>query len=1150
MQAQLLRVVSFLRRGWAWSLCLTLSAALFVWFAGPLFAVAEHRVWESAASRLVTISALFLVWGLSVVYREWRSGQKKKTQEDDADAQERIRREEMMVEQQVELQTRYNAALRTLNRSSLYKGRSERWRRELPWYLLIGPEGSGKTSLLDFSGIDFPLNHEASRRMTRDVTPTRHADWYFADHAVLLDTAGRYLTQDDAEVDSVAWHSLLDLLRRRRPRPLNGVLVDVSVETLQSSSEQALEQLARQVRQRLHDVNQRLGVEAPVYLVLSKADRIIGFDEFFDQLSREESEQVLGASFREGVETIDSQLVHNEFEQLLRRLNSQVIMRVHQERDSLRRGRILDFPHQLGQIGERLCLFTELTFTGNRYQRASRLRGFYLTSAPELQHGLDPLTASIGRSLGPDTSALPAYRNGTARFIKNLLTEVIFPEADLAGLDQREAKRITWQQRTAYAAALACLAVFGLTWATSFSYNTGRLEQLREVGRLHAHLTDTVAPNDPLLERLALLNASYRATQQFPTRQDARWRERGGLYQGERVTPVVAQQYRRDLEEQLLTGIAHQMEERISRSLDDRNGLLVNIRAYLMLSLSERRDDRFLQAWAAQEWSRRYEGDSETQQALNDHFARLLAADLTLVTPDAQLIAEARQQLRSEPLASVVYRMLKEQARELPDYRLEQHLGPEAALLTSSHNVIPGFYTRDGYQRIFVTHGHELISAILKDNWVLGGSDTLSAADLKQLTSEMEQLYFSDYASHWSDALAMLHLEPLADAAQGSVQLARLTASNSPILQLLKQVRLNTRLRDLVVADPAVIAGATIQTEHAQKALERQFEPLHRLVNEDQTPSPELFASLQALDTLQQQLTVLAQSSAPRQAAFEMAKARMEGQRDAINLLKAQAQQLPEPVAHWFGALAQDSWMLMLSDAHEYLNERYRSELYAAYRAALHERYPFNASSESDVTLSDFREFFRTQGTADQFYERYLRSFLSDAGGNYKLRQLDGRALPMSRSFLAQLARMHTIRQGFFAEDAAEPQIAFKLEPHSLDSSLGRASFRFGDRTLEYRHGPIVQTAFRWPAATDDGLASLSVEDMGGRRASLEQKTGPWALFRMLDQLEVAHHVERDALMLRANLSGMRANYLLHSQRSPNPFDATTLRSFNLPARL
>ncbi|WP_259699319.1 type VI secretion system membrane subunit TssM, partial [Pseudomonas chlororaphis] len=378
------KVGAFLRKTWVWTLLLVLFVALLVWFVGPLLAVNDYKFWESATSRLLTISVLFLIWGLTMVFVSWRAGVRKKEMEDSEDGQERLRREELIDEEQKELRSRFKEAMRTLKTSSLYRGRSERWRNDLPWYLLIGPQSSGKTSLLDFSGLEFPIN-KIDRKLTRDTVGTRHCDWYFADHGVLIDTAGRYLTQPDAEVDASAWSTLLNLLRkRRRGRPLNGVLVTIPVELLLSGNEQDLETLARQVRARLQDVHQKLHVDVPVYLVLSKADQLLGFDEFFDQLSREESDQVLGTSFRKEQNGTDVAVLRQEFEELLRRLNSQVIMRMHQERDTQRRGRILDFPHQLGQIGEHLCLFVDMAFTGNRYQRASQLRGFYLTSAPHL----------------------------------------------------------------------------------------------------------------------------------------------------------------------------------------------------------------------------------------------------------------------------------------------------------------------------------------------------------------------------------------------------------------------------------------------------------------------------------------------------------------------------------------------------------------------------------------------------------------------------------------------------------------------------------------------------------------------------------------------------------------------------------------------
>jgi type VI secretion system protein ImpL len=526
-----------------------------------------------------------------------------------------------------------------------------------------------------------------------------------------------------------------------------------------------------------------------------------------------------------------------------------------------------------------------------------------------------------------------------------------------------------------------------------------------------------------------------------------------------------------------------------------------------------------------------------------------------------------------------VYRMLREEARSLPEYRLSQKLGPQAALFAGSDYVIPGFYTQVGYQKTFTAKGADLVRDLLRDNWVLGEGDTLSSNDLSRLLVEMEQLYFRDYANYWGEALAQLSLDPIGSAGQGALQLAGLTAANSPLLQLLVEVRDNTRFKGMAeAADDAGAAAealegakgklgkaaklATAAAEQAQaallkslpdtarKTLERRFEPLHRLLDENGGAGPELATTLQALNALQLQLASLAHASAPEQAAFELAKARMGGQRDAINQVRSSAARLPQPVGNWLSLLAEDSWMLVLNDAYHYLNQRYKSELYAAYDGSLKQRYPFSAHSESDVAIADFREFFKAQGIAERFFDNYLKPFVSGTAGQYQLRRVDGRGLPLSREFLLQMSHTQTIRRSFFAENPNEPKVLFKLEPYSLDSSLGRADFRFGNQQMEYRHGPIVQTAFSWPAEANEGRTSLVVEELGGRKVGIEKNTGPWSLFRLLDLMSVDYHSGRDVLMLKADLGGLRANYLLHSQRSPNPFDLDQLRSFKLPATL
>lgn len=1169
------KLASFFCKAWVWSLCLVLLLVVAIWFAGPFLAVNDHKFWESASSRLISISVLFLVWGLSMVFANWKSQVRKVEEEGDDIAQERLRRADQIDDEQVELRKRFKEALRTLRSTSMYRGRSDKWRNELPWYLMLGPQGSGKTSLLDFSGLEFPLNQAESQRLTKDVSGTRHADWYFAEHAVLVDTAGRYLTQPDSQIDGSAWNTLLSLLRQRRTKPLNGVLVNIPLEQLQDNSELDLENLARQTRQRLHEIHQRLGVDVPVYLVLSKADKVQGFDEFFDHMSREESDQVLGTSFREDQDGTDAQEVRQEFEELLRRLNSQVVMRMHQERDPLRRGRILDFPHQLGQIGDRLALFIELAFSGNRYQRASQLRGFYLTSAPRLHESLDPSTAEIGRQLGLSNRALPSFRSGRSRFIHQLLSKVIFPEAALAGLDQREIRRIDWGQRALYAGALGCLIAAGLGWAMSFSSNHEQLEELRTIAQTLDKERQAVDPRDDALQTLATLEISYAATQVFPPSEDAAWSQRGGLYQGGYVDPTLQQAYRRDLETLLLPRVARQLESQIRANMHERERLLGSLRAYLMLNLPERREAPFLRDWMAADWSLRYVGNSAAQNALNNHFNNLLAGPFSPHILNESLVAQARKVLRSESLANVVYRMLREQARSLPDYQLGQRLGPQGALFSGIDYSIPGFYTQHGYQQYFIAPGATLVREIISNNWVLGEGETLSIGEFRRLLVDVEHMYFRDYTNYWGEALANITLEPIGSALQGAEQLATLTAANSPLLALLSEIRDNTRFAGPAATDEtleiaksldgklsqaAQLAAAAAQQAQAafaknlpdttRKALERRFEPVHLLLDDDQAPTANLATTLQAMEALQQQLSGLARASAPEQTAFEMAKLRMSAPRDAISQVYTSAAHLPQPVSQWLGLLAEDSWMLVLHEAHHYINQRYQTELHESYRNSLFQRYPFNPSSTSDVALADFRNFFKTQGTVDTFFERYIKPFVSDSSGHYQLRRVEGHSLPLSQALLTQLDKVRTIRHSFFTENPNEPLILFKLEPYSLDSNLGRADFRLGKQQMEYRHGPIVQTAFRWPDKDDEGRTSLMVEEIGGKKIGIEKNTGPWSMFRLLDVVEVDYHSGRDVLLIKANLDGRRASYLLHSQRSPNPFDVDLLRSFKLPTAL
>jgi type VI secretion system protein ImpL len=198
------------------------SVAAVIWLAGPLVAIGDYRPLESSVVRQILIlligAALTGVVGLRLYRRQAGS----------EDIARSISQDGNKASDGVVLNERMKDALATLKNAA---GGRAGYLYDLPWYLLIGPPGSGKTTALVNSGLKFPLSRGATPAAVAGGGGTRYCDWWFTEEAVLIDTAGRYTTQDsDAAADRQSWLGFLDLLKKNRPRqPINGVLVAISL---------------------------------------------------------------------------------------------------------------------------------------------------------------------------------------------------------------------------------------------------------------------------------------------------------------------------------------------------------------------------------------------------------------------------------------------------------------------------------------------------------------------------------------------------------------------------------------------------------------------------------------------------------------------------------------------------------------------------------------------------------------------------------------------------------------------------------------------------------------------------------------------------------------------------------------------------------
>ena len=299
---------------------------------------------------------------------------------------------------------------RTLAASLAGGGAGRARLHEQPWYAIIGPPGAGKTTALLNAGLSFA---PGTAGPVGGVGGTRLCDWWFAEQAVLIDTAGRYTTQDSSQaVDAAGWQAFLDLLRRTRPaQPLNGVIVAISLAEIADAPPEQRDAHARAIRARLDELQRHLGLRLPIYVWFTKTDLIAGFAEYVADLDRAARDQVWGATLPAGI--TDPAAFGPELQLLVDRLHQGLPDRLQAEPNLDRRALIAGFPLQFATLQEPLTRFLAACFAPGG--SAPMLRGVYFNSATQEGTPIDRLLGTMARSFGLSQRRADAAAGATGR---------------------------------------------------------------------------------------------------------------------------------------------------------------------------------------------------------------------------------------------------------------------------------------------------------------------------------------------------------------------------------------------------------------------------------------------------------------------------------------------------------------------------------------------------------------------------------------------------------------------------------------------------------------------------------------------------------------------------------------------------------------
>lgn len=1129
---------------------------------------------------LATVGVVLLVVG-TLAYRVLRARARAKSLEREIMKQSERQAAQVRPEKRaevIELQRQISQGIRALQQTKLgtKHGRSALY--VLPWYAIIGPPGCGKTTALRHSGLNFPISDPHGGGALKGVGGTRNCDWWFTNEAILLDTAGRYATQDD---DREEWLGFLDLLRKYRPRkPLNGLLVAISVSDLIQANEEQVAEYGTKLRARIDEIMSRLEMVLPVYLVFTKTDLLAGFSEFFGGLRKSERDQILGASYPIGTapNADPAALFVTEFDKLSSIMHARAIRVISDERQAITRQRIFQFPLEFKGMRTNLEDLVRILFAPNAFQENPLFRGFYFTSGTQEGRPIDRVIGSMARAFGlrvGDQAAEP--REPRSYFVTDLFRKVVFPDQHLAGSTEAAIRR-RLLTGIAIASGLVLLGLGLMTPALyTFGNNRDLVAKVRESSLTAAAVkwpANTPAVNDvPRVDGLReQITTLYDWNDGSPPVRYRWWMYTGDkLYTPSRDTFV--RMHELHVSEPVHADVRGGLEGLASTNTvppDQFRKYYDYLKLYLMMSNPDRLDTDWAASRLSQHWNRVTGAGDDIGKAMSanlQHYVVLVKRkEAAPWKADESIVARSRTILLRAPRLERLYEILVQDANHdiAPIRRQDIFYGTVAPFVISrAEKVVEGAYTKLGWGMVRTLLTAQQ-SRLVDEGWVLGQERELAAGELNKQINDLKTLYFARFTQAWVDFLNDMEVHQPENAQVGLDELQALSEPMWPYQRLVKALADNVVLD--VEEDPSSVADGVIEkikTVAVKKAaakglmdagtapaakqrevspVERAFQPILAFgvpPEGGKSDSPTGLAQYQQLlAKLVGVLTDLRDAETSPDTG-KLATEFEQAFRAATSLLTTQDGFTRPILSPYIMRPITGAWSGVVRDAGGAASGLWETSVWNQWHQKLEGHYPFTDSAK-DAKIEDFIEFFQPDtGLLWGFYKENLTGSLKRNGDNF----VPSRRFQSSASYVPDflsncLERGSKITNGTFPVKTAPPSMKFEINLHSVSPDVSEVQLEIDGATKTYRNTPEQWLTTEWPAkdAKSHG-AKVRVRGYSGLDEQIIRE-GDFGLFRLLDAADAI-----EATKPASDASGAAAVIATWTLRSQGQYFKLDIRS-------
>lgn len=1091
--------------------------ALLIWLAGNQWHWEQTFPLLAKEKRLYVIAFLYLLWLFKFLVRDLASSPPPK---------ENPRK-------LASVDSKIRGILQFLKKTTTTKHGQTIHLDQLPWYLLIGAEGCGKTTFLAHSNVHYVLKPQFQPQHDQSMASSDNCDWWITRDISIVDVPGKYLTAAPHQAaTSTLWKFFLRTLKKQRGKhALQGIIIALPLtELVKQNDPRSAQHHLQQLLLRINELQHTFPYALSYHVVITKCDQLPGFKEFFSELTEDELMQAWGITLpplKSGEKIQD--LFIQRFNALIKKLNQQLIWRLHQERNPMNRPYVKDFPLQVERLKENLADFIKKLST---QVSSTYLRSIHLTSAqqPDIDETITintPHSTQRAVQLFKEPST-----TSRAYFIKQFILQGLPAYKGNFAITK---KTSLWKSRIAYATSLSIISLAAILFAKDFEQGIKQAYSIQNtLSEYQLAIQQPQDADEHLTSTLVLLNNLFQAANQPGFKLDVLHVLTFFSDKSKKKSNTV---YLHALQTILIPELKNYFAEYLKNPINKNSDLLyATLKAYLMLGDSANFQTDFITNTLQDLLPKSMHETDRTQLLI--HLHKALSVKQNPLPLDNQLIQDTRKYLVSLPSFQLSYIILKNINNNNSENDINlgtNHATSKALISNQILNRIPTMFTAKAFATIIAQQAQTATQESIFGNWVLG-TPTAASTTPEAVVALLEQLkhtYVNNYVDVWESLLANIHLSAPKSLAEMDALILNLINNDSPLLQLLQTLHDNTYFEPIISSSP-------------------KLQNLGLLVDKQNPSNNTLYQIFTGLQSLHQHLHGVLSADNQRKAAFDLVSARMQhqGNLDCITELRLIADKSPEPIKTWLDSIANESWHFLLQEATRYIDMSWQEQVGHIYQTDIENRYPFNATAEQEVDIKKFTDFFGNPGIVLSFYNHYLLPFIDTTQTDWTWKTIENEKLPFSDTVLQQFKYALRIHTMFFPNDDNKLHVQFALQPYQVSKFISRIKLSINDKKIIDQRNNLHNThLLNWPSQHELKMTSIQFTSQDQKTVVSRDYPGDWGWFKLVNQCFISMTAQK-AMLLNLSEDNHPVKYLLYTQGAYNPFLSLNLQNFHLPKQL